>query len=219
MNVLTLPRKVATVEYSALRLPLTVLHRGLTRLDDESPVRLSFERGLGSLDATVGRVLGSPELTRRGATLTRKAEVLEKAVALETKAAERKQQANAELQQSKQTAERKRVAATKQAQDEARSLHEQQQAERRAAEQQAQAEAKARTAAAEREAQAKIDAAERDADEKVSTIEQRTQARTAKPKAQLKDAASLASEAERERVTAERMAELADAEKASRRSG
>jgi hypothetical protein len=74
MNVLTVPRTVARLEYSALRLPLTLTENQVGRLlEEDSALRLGFEKALGNLDARVGRLLGDPVLTRRGATLSRRA--------------------------------------------------------------------------------------------------------------------------------------------------
>ena len=218
MNALTLPRTVAATEYKAARLPLTLIERQVVArlLDDDSSLRLAFEKALGSLDATVGRALKDAELTRRGAALTRKAEVLTRAVALEEKAAARKEQADAQLQDSVQLAERQRVEAQQEAAQKAKQVHDRQQAERRAAEEKAQATARAKTAAAEQRAQAEVEREEKALDARVSSIETRTKARTAAPKAQLQDAVSLAQEATAEKAKADRLHDLAEAERTSR---
>ena len=76
MNALTIPRAVAGAEYTVIRLPLSVLETHVMEryLPEESPVRLGFERALGTLDATIGRVLSDPELNRRGAALARRSD-------------------------------------------------------------------------------------------------------------------------------------------------
>jgi hypothetical protein len=220
MNALTIPRAVAGAEYTVIRLPLSVLETRVVEryLPEESPVRLGFERALGTLDATVGRVLSNPELTRRGAALARRSDVLAKAVALEEKAAVRKQEANAGLTQAKRAAERKRVDATQRAQGVAKELHEQQKAERRAAEEKAEAAARAEVEAVEREAQAALEREQAQLEGRLTAIESRTAARTAKPQAELQDAAELRGEAARERKTAARLGQLAETEKAQRKS-
>jgi hypothetical protein len=219
MSMLTIPRKVAAVEYTALRLPLTVLeHRVVGRLDSESKLRLGFEKALGRLDVTVGRALDDPGLRHRGAQLSRRADVLAKAVALEEKAEERKQEADASLEKAQHQADRKREEAERRAQLEAEQLLEQREAEQRAVQQQAAAQAEAKLAAVDAKTQAAVEKVERSVDERVDAIAKRTQARTAKPKAQLKEAAALQGEAVRERKTADRLGELANAEKAKRKS-
>jgi len=74
MNLTTVPRNIAKLEYSAVRLPLTVLEsRVFARyLPDESPIRLGLERFLGSLDGAAGRLLGDEAITRRGEALSRR---------------------------------------------------------------------------------------------------------------------------------------------------
>lgn len=218
MNLTTVPRKIAALEYTALRLPLTALHRGVSRLDANSQVRLSFETALGSLDAAVGKVLANDALTSRGTAMTRRVDVLHKAEILEEKATVRREQGNQELAAAKKAAERERIEADKRAQDEVRALLEQQASQKRAAEQQAQAQAQARVKAAEREAQLKIETAARDAKQTIASIEERTQARTAKPKAQLREAAALQHDAAQGRIQADRLAQLGQTEKASRKS-
>lgn len=219
MSLLTIPRKVAAVEYTALRLPLTVLeHRVVGRLDKESKLRLGFEKALGSLDVTVGRALDDSDLRQRGAQLSRRADVLAKAVTLEEKADERRQEADASLQRAQEEADRKREEAERRAQLEAQQLLEQREAEQRAVQQKAAARAEAELAAVDARAQAAVKKVEKSVDDRVDAIAKRTQARTAKPKAQLKEAAALQGEAARERKSADRLGELADAEKAKRKS-
>jgi hypothetical protein len=61
----TLVRKAVQVEYSLLRAPLAVVNRGLrSRLAKDSKVRLTFERGIGTLDAVAGQLL-SPRSSHR----------------------------------------------------------------------------------------------------------------------------------------------------------
>jgi hypothetical protein len=51
-------QKAIRAEYTLLRVPLAVLdQRVVSRLDEHSPVRATFERGLRSLDAAAARLL------------------------------------------------------------------------------------------------------------------------------------------------------------------
>jgi hypothetical protein len=219
MNALTIPRTVAGAEYTVFRLPLTLVEKKvLPRFDEDNSVRLTVEKALGSIDATVGRFLADPELTRRGATLSRRADILTKAVQLEEKAEARKAKATTDLKVAKKQADAKREQAVDQAQAKAKALHDKQQAEKRAAEERAIAQAKAKAEAAERETQARLQAEESKLASRVESIETRTEARTAAPRAQLGDAVKTASLAAKERKEADRLAQLAQAEKASRKS-
>ncbi len=57
----TLVRKAVQVEYALLRTPLAAVNRRLaSRLGTESKVRLTVERGLGTLDAVAGQLLSTP---------------------------------------------------------------------------------------------------------------------------------------------------------------
>ena len=218
MNVLTVPRTVAALEYKALRLPATVGASLVSRLDEESRVRLAYEKALGNVDATVGKLLKNEDLTRRGTALSRKAEVLETAVRLEEKAEQRKAAAGEALREQKSAAAEQRRTAEQDKAQELRRLREQEKAAKKAVKEQADAQERAAAQAVQTKAQASI-AAERDrlADTE-ARIEQRTAARTAAPKAQLSEAIERKQTADAERSAADRMAQLAEAERESRRA-
>jgi hypothetical protein len=218
MNVLTLPRTVAALEYKALRLPATVVGKAVSTLDEESRVRLAFEKALGNVDATVGRLIGDEDLTRRGTALSRKAEVLETAVALEEKAEQRKQQAAQTYQAQKSTAAQQRREAEQEKADETRRLREQEKARKQAVKQQADAKERAAAQAVQTNAQAKIRAERERLAETEERIQARTSARTAAPKAQLSEAIQRKQDADSERAAADRMAQLADVERSKRQA-
>jgi hypothetical protein len=91
MNVLTLPRTVAAIEYKALRLPATLLQKKVVVrfLEQDSKLRLGFEKTLGALDERAGSLLADKALADRGRVLRRRSEILEKAVQLEAVADQR----------------------------------------------------------------------------------------------------------------------------------
>jgi hypothetical protein len=212
MNVLTVPRTVASLEYKALRLPATVVGKAVATLDEESRVRLAFEKALGSVDATVGKLLKDESLTRRGTALSRKAEVLETAVRLEEKAEQRKQAAAQTLQEQKSAAAEQRRQAEQEKAAETRRLREQAAAEKRRVKAEADAKEKATAKAVQTKAQAKISAERQQLAETEERIEAQVAARTAAPKAQLSEAVERKQEADSERAAADRMAQLATAE-------
>lgn len=215
-----LTRTLLTTEYTMLRLPLTVLEdRVVTRyLEEDSRLRLGFERALGTLDATVGRLVGDAELTRRGGRLSHRAGMLEKAVVLEEKAHARREQANASLHEAKAVAEHKRTAARRRAQEDVKALKQDQQVAKQAAARRATTKAEAASEAARRRAAAKVDAIEDAAEQQAERVEALAEARAVKPVAQLRDAGQLAQQARQERAAAERLSELADEQKARRKS-
>jgi len=216
MNVLTVPRTVAALEYKALRLPATVGASLVSRLDEESRVRLAYEKALGNVDAAVGRLLADDDLTTRGRKLAARADVLETAAQLEEKARVRKAEADRQLREQKALAAEQRKAADQDKAQETRRLREQEKAAKKAVKSQADAQEKAATQAVRAKTEAQLKA-ERDRLEKTEArIEQRKEQRTAAPKAQLELAVDRKQEADAERAAADRLAELADAEKARR---
>jgi hypothetical protein len=64
-------RRIARLQYAAVRLPLTVLDEGVVvrYWDRDSAIRAGFERWLGSLDLLAGRLLADDEISRRGRAL------------------------------------------------------------------------------------------------------------------------------------------------------
>lgn len=218
MNVLTVPRTVAGLEYKALRLPATVGASLVGRLDEESRIRLAFEKALGSVDAAVGRFLADEELTRRGTALSRRAEILETAVVLEEKAELRKAQAAQELKEKKAAAGEQRRNADQEKAEETRRLREQEKAAKKAASVEAAAKERAAAEAIRAEAAANLEAERDRVAAAEAAIEKRVEERTAAPKAQLEQAVKRKSNADAERAAADRLSELAQAEKARRTS-
>ena len=100
MTLITVPRCMAKLEYSAARLPFTLLEEHVVAryCDDEARLRLRFERFLGSLDGVAGWLLADRDISRRGQALIRRAEFLAKADELDTKAQGRRAQAEDKLQ-------------------------------------------------------------------------------------------------------------------------
>jgi hypothetical protein len=120
MNLITVPRTIAKLEYAAMRLPLNLIERRVFAhyLPEDAPIRLSFERALGSLDSVAGRLLGDPSIARRGEALAHRADFLEKADTLETHAEMRRSEADHELRGEDEKALRsKRQAQRQQAEE------------------------------------------------------------------------------------------------------
>ncbi len=67
MNLTSVPRRVAELEYRAVRAPLAVLERRVvTRLPRQAALRLRFEHLLGALDGAAARILPDQRLPWRG---------------------------------------------------------------------------------------------------------------------------------------------------------
>jgi hypothetical protein len=67
------PRSIARLQYAAARLPFTFLDEQVVARfwDQDVPIRVGFERWLGSLDLIAGRFLGDDEISGRGLALMR----------------------------------------------------------------------------------------------------------------------------------------------------
>ena len=220
MDLLTVPRTVAGFEYKVLRYPSQLIATKVVavRLPAESGLRLAYERLLGALDTRVGALLADPELTDRGRALSRRVEVVEKAVTLEAKAAQRREQANADLRSQMSRAAQDKNQAKADQQDEQRRIEAERKAEKQAVE--STVADRARRQAAEVDAQAAADAEQerQRLSAQTTRIEQTTDLRTAGAKAALSDAAQDKREARERKAEADTLAGLAKAEKASRRS-
>ena len=71
MKVAEIPFVVLRFQYQIARLPLQLIEDQVAaRLRSEGPARLLYERSFGALDATVGKLLGDPQLEKRGAALS-----------------------------------------------------------------------------------------------------------------------------------------------------
>ena len=76
MDLTTMPRSMAKLEYAAVRLPFALLDdRVIARhWDEDASLRVGFERFLGSLDEFAGLLLADDEILRRGRGLMRRTE-------------------------------------------------------------------------------------------------------------------------------------------------
>lgn len=220
MNALTLPRTLVGLEYRAVRYPAQLLETKVValRLPDDHPFRLGYERILGNLDLTAGKLLADPALTNRGRALTRRVDVLTTAIALEEKANERRSAADAELRAEQQRAQQEK--------DQIQAEHERE-AARLKAEREAEAVALERKAAARQRADDKaivdstqaIIAAERDRlDAEKARIEARVAIQTAAPKAQLSAANKSVQAAAKLRADADQLEDVRAATKQAGRS-
>ena len=219
MNLSSAPLAVLRVPYMIVRLPLQLIEQQvLSRLSEEAPARLVYERTLGALDGAVGSVLGDRGVAKRGAALTERSDALARAAELDEQATQKRAAADAELQGRQNKAREDQVAAqrdkqrkTEQARKEAEQRKRQaaQQATRRAAAAKKQAD----ELAAKREHDA--EAAKRAEQAKINAREQEV---AAPATAELKDATAKKTAATEQRSDADRVENLAQAEKDERQN-
>ena len=74
MDLTTVPRILAKLEYSAVRLPIACLDECVLAhyWDEDAPPRSDVRYFLGSLDEVAGWLLADDEIARRGETLLRR---------------------------------------------------------------------------------------------------------------------------------------------------
>src|SRR4026209_1020546 len=85
-------------QYQLARFPPQLIEEQVVAgMSSEAPTRLFYERWLGGLDATAGKMLGDPDLEKRGAALIERSDALRRAAQLEATATQNQEQAADEL--------------------------------------------------------------------------------------------------------------------------
>ena len=219
MEITDVPFAVLRFQYQLARFPLQLIEEQVVAgMSSEAPTRLFYERWLGGLDAAVGKMLGDPDLEKRGAALIERSDVLRRAAQLDATATQNQERADDELKakRGKAIEDQKDARAVKEREvEEARTAAE----ERKGAAAEA---AQKRTAAAKQQADEhaaqlmkSAEAAKRDEQAKITAAEQKA---TAAAESKLDEAQSKHSDAASKRATADRVEELADVEKQKRQS-
>jgi hypothetical protein len=219
MKIAEIPFVVLRFQYQIARLPLQLIEdQVVARLHSEGPARLLYERSFGALDATVGKLLGDPQLEKRGAALVERSNALGKAAKLDATATRNREQADAKMEathdevvtdinEARDATRRRAVQARTNAEQRKRAADEAAEKRTVAAKNQADEAAAQRNKAAEtvkRQQEAKIGAAEARA--------------TNAAESKLDDAQAKRSEAASKRAQADRVEELANIEKQKRHS-
>ena len=219
MEITDVPFAVLRFQYQLARFPLQLIEEQVVAgMSSEAPTRLFYERWLGGLDAAVGKMLGDPDLEKRGAALIERSDALRRAAQLDATATQNQERADDELKakRGKAIEDQKDARAVKEREvEEARTAAE----ERKGAAAEA---AQKRTAAAKQQADEQAaqlmksaEAAKRDEQAKITAAEQKA---TAAAESKLDEAQSKHSDAASKRATADRVEELADVEKQKRQS-
>ncbi len=217
MFIIEIPRTVLRAQYRLVRLPLDLLEqRVLARMDTEAPARLLFERSLGALDAAAGNVLGDPQLRRNGVALAQRSADRGRAAQLDLQASALQEQADTQLRAVREEAAEDRSAAhaakagaVEDAKEEAqrRRVDAAQTAQKRTAAAKRNAE---ETAAQHKQARENAEAAE------IKRIDDAEKNRAKTAQAKLADARDKQESAQEQRVQADRIEDLQQAEKRKR---
>jgi hypothetical protein len=187
-------------------------------MGSEAPARLFYERSLGLLDAAVGNALGDWRLAKRGGALAERSDALRRAAQLDAAADQARQQSSADLKAKNDKAIEDRQdtrAARERVVGEAQTVAENRKraAEEAAAQRTAAAKKQADDVAAQRKNSA--EAAKREKQARIGANEQKA---AAAAKSKLDDAQARRTQANAKRAHADRVEELADAEKQKRQS-
>lgn len=217
MRVNEIPFAVLRMNYRIARFPLQLIDdRMVSRLDEEAPGRLLYERSLGALDASIGGMLRDSEVQERGIALRERSDALARAAQLDAVAEQELKRADDNLQsvhkdavadvQEAKDAEQRRIGAARDSAQQRKNSAVQRAQKRTAAEAR-----KADELAARRKESA--EAARREEQAKIRATEQKA---TAAAKAKLDDAQAGRNGAAQKRDRAEKLDELADSEKRNR---
>lgn len=217
MPLTSLPRALGRLEYKLLRRPSQFLQQNyLARLPEDNPRRLLVERALGGADEFAGRLLGDDEIRARGTQLKERAALLGQARKLDADASERRAAAEDKLEADKQrAAEERREAVQQQQQELAEARREEQQAKQQAREQAAQ-QAAERQKQADKRADKRLQAVSGTRQQHEQQLNQQERKAAEERKERENAARSEVQKAQAERAKADRLDDLADAEKADR---
>ena len=219
MEITDVPYAVLRFQYQLARFPLQLIEEQVVAgMSSEAPTRLFYERWLGGLDATVGKMLGDPDLEKRGAALIERSDALRRAAQLDATATQNQERAADELKAKRGKAiedQKDARAVTEREVQEARTAAE----ERKGAAEEA---AQKRTAAAKQQADElaaqrmrSAEAAKRDEQATITAAEQKV---TAAAESTLDEAQAKRSDAASKRAQADQVEELANLEKQKRQS-
>jgi len=219
MKIVKIPFAVWSLQYQILRLPLALIENRLAaRMGAEAPARLFYERSLGMLDATVGRVLGDSTLKRRGSALAERAETLSRAARLDAAATQKEEHADAELKavrdQAVEGQRQARETKERDVQDARTEAAQRKSAAAQAAEKRT-TEAKQQADEAASQRKNSVEEAKRGAQARIRADEQKA---SAAAQSKLKDAQAKRSQAESKRARADRVEQLANVEKRKRQA-
>jgi len=219
MEITDVPFAVLRFQYQLARFPLQLIEQQVVAgMSSEAPTRLFYERWLGGLDAAVGKMLGDPDLEKRGAALIERSDALRRAAQLDATATQNQERADDELKAKRGKAiedQKDARAVTERAVQEARTAAEER---KRAATAAAQKGTDAAKQQADDVAAQRMTAAETAKRDEQATIRAAEQKATAAAESKLDDAQAKHSDAASKRVTADQVEELADVEKQKRQS-
>jgi hypothetical protein len=217
MPLSSIPRALGTFEYRLLRRPSQLLQTSyLAKLPEDNPRRLLVERVLGGADEFVGRLLGDDEIRARGTQLKERAALLAEARKLEADSVERRSEAQDKLEADKQQAAQERREAVQEQQQDLAELRKQEQQEKQQARERAAQTAADKQKQADEKANQRLQAVSGTRKQHEEQLNQQEKRAAEKRKEQEQAAQQEKKKADEQRAKADRLDELADAEKTER---
>ena len=217
MPLSSIPRAIGTFEYRLLRRPSQLLQTSyLARLPEDNPRRLLVERALGRADEFIGRLLGDDEIRTRGTQLKAHAALLAEARQLESDSIERRTEAEDKLEADKQQAAQERREAVQGQQEELAEARRQEQQEKQQARERAAQSNADKQKQADKKAEQRLQAVSGTRKQHEQQLDQQERQAAEKRKEQEQAAKQEEAKAEEQRSKADRLEELANAEKAKR---
>lgn len=219
MRITNIPFAVLGLQYKIARFPLQLIEdRLFARMDAETPARLFYERSLGMMDAAVGTVLGDSQLKTRGEALAERSDALSRAARLDAAAARKEAHAAADLRSTldnvAEKSARARASANRDVKQAWTEAEERKNGAVEAAGERAE-EAKHQADEVAKRRTSSVNEAKRVAQDNIRANENKA---TAAAQSQLDSASAKQSEADHRRTQAERVEQLADAEKQKRQA-
>lgn len=213
---LSLPKRIVRLQYSIARFPLQVLEATvISRLDRGGSVRATYQQIVGTVDGTVGVILGDDDLANRGQAMRTAAEDYEKATVLEQKARDTRARAARKVQETADKAAETAREAREKA-DAAVAEAADSEIEKKVAAGTAAAEKlDDRTSRADDIADKRIAAAEAQREAALGEVERRAEEKKAPHAENIDEAVDKLDDAAKARADAERLADVAEAEKDS----
>jgi len=219
MEITDAPFAFLRFQYQLARFPLQLIEEQMVAgMSSEAPTRLFYERWLGGLDAAVGKMLGDPDLEKRGAALIERSDALRRAAQLDATATQNQERADDDLKAKRDKAiedQNDARAVTAREVEEARTAAEERKGAAAAAAQKRISAAKQQADELAAQRMTSAEAAKRDEQATIRAAEQKA---TAAAESKLDEAQAKRSDAASKRAQADQVEELANLEKQKRQS-
>jgi hypothetical protein len=219
MKIFDVPLAVLRLQYQVARFPLHVIEEQVVaRARTEAPARLFYERSLGMLDTTVGTALRDDKLVEQGVAMVERSEALTRAAQLDANATATVKQSGRKVNKAENEAIQQRQEARAATKDEVKEAREAAQKRKREAVKSVHDKADLAKRHADEVAAGRKQAADSNKRRAETKADAAQQAATKAATAKLSEAQAMREQAADKRAEAERVEDLAAAEKNDRKA-